>query len=189
MTLYIKNMVCNRCIIVVKNILREEGISPTAVELGSVSIKDELTSEQFDKLRQKLEHVGFEVIDSKRNRLIEQVKQAVIELIYQQNGELHSNLSDYLTQYCHQDYSTLSKLFSETCGVTIEKYFIAQKTERVKELLAYDELSLNEIADLLNYSSPAHLSAQFKNVTGMTPSQFKKQTSPMRRPLDHGSFI
>lgn len=184
MTLYIKNMVCNRCIIVVESILRDEGISPTAVELGHVSIKEELTSEQLDKLRQRLESVGFELIDSKRNRLTEQIKQAVIELIYHQNGELHSNLSDYLTQCCHQDYSTLSKLFSETCGITIEKYFIAQKTERVKELLAYDELSLNEIADLLNYSSPAHLSAQFKHVTGMTPSQFKKQTSQKRRPLD-----
>lgn len=184
MKLYIKNMVCNRCILVVRNILKTEGLSLLTIELGKVSIQEDLTGEQLNKLRQKLEDVGFELIDSKQNRLIEQIKRTIIELIYHQNGKLHTNLSDYLARCCHQDYSMLSKLFSESCGITIEKYFIVQKIERVKELLAYDELSLNEIADLLYYSSSAHLSTQFKNVTGMTPSQFKKQTAPKRRPLD-----
>lgn len=177
-------MVCNRCILVVKNILKEEKRSLLAIELGKACIEEELTEEQLTTLRQKLEAVGFELMDDRRSRLVEQIKQAVIELIYQHNGKLHANLSDYLVQRFHQDYSALSKLFSETNGITIEKYFIAQKTERVKELLAYGELSLTEIADLLHYSSTAHLSAQFKSVTGISPSQFKKQTTKKRFPLD-----
>lgn len=184
MTLYIKNMVCNRCILVVRNILQEENLSPLAIELGKASIGKEPTKEQLTALRQKLEAVGFELMDDRRSRLVEQIKQAVIELIYQHNGELRTNLSDYLSRHFHQDYSALSKLFSETNGITIEKYFIAQKTERVKELLAYGELSLNEIADLLHYSSTAHLSAQFKSVTGIPPSRFKKQATRKRYPLD-----
>lgn len=177
-------MVCNRCILVVRNILKEEKLSLLTIELGKACIEEKLTKEQLTTLRQKLEAVGFELMDDRRSRLVEQIKQAVIELIYQHNGKLHTNLSDYLVQHFHQDYSALSKLFSETNGITIEKYFIAQKTERVKELLAYGELSLTEIADLLHYSSSAHLSAQFKSVTGISPSKFKKQATQKRFPLD-----
>ena len=182
--LYIKNMVCNRCIMVVESILKAEQLTAERVELGMASIRETLTEEQKESVRRQLEAVGFELMDDKRSLLIEHIKQLIIELIHRQNGELRTNLSDYLTEHCGQDYSALSKLFSEINGITIEKYFIAQKIERVKELLAYDELSLNEIADLLNYSSTAHLSAQFKSVTGMPPSQFKKQASHKRLSLD-----
>ena len=112
------------------------------------------------------------------------MRTAVVELVHYRNNDLRVNLSDYLTERLHHEYSALSKLFSEVTGTTIEKYFIAQKIERVKELLVYDELSLGEIADLLNYSSTAHLSAQFKSVTGMTPSRFKQEKRNLRRPLD-----
>ena len=117
-------------------------------------------------------------------QLIEQVRHLVIDLVHHKNSALRTNLSDYLTEHLHHDYSALSKLFSEVTGTTIEKYFIAQKIERVKELLVYDELSLSQIADLLNYSSTAHLSAQFKSVTGMTPSRFKQEKKNLRKPLD-----
>ena len=142
------------------------------------------TESQKEEIRKSLEALGFELIDDPRTRIVEQVKSLIIEWVHRSDRRPHVNLSQYLASGCRHDYSTLSKLFSETQGTTIEKYFIAQKIERVKELLAYDELSLNEIADLLNYSSTAHLSAQFKSVTGMPPSQFKKQASHKRLSLD-----
>ena len=183
-TLYIKNMVCNRCIMVVEEILKHEGFTPVTTELGKAVVQEKMTREQHETVRNQLEAVGFELTDDRRSRLTEHIKQVIIELIYRHNGELHTNLSDFLTARCGQDYSTLSKLFSETNGITIEKYFILQRVERVKELLAYGELSLNEIADLMNYSSTAHLSAQFKSITGIPPSQFRKQAETKRRPLD-----
>ncbi|WP_300729015.1 AraC family transcriptional regulator [uncultured Bacteroides sp.] len=183
-TLYIKNMVCNRCIMVVDDLLKQAGLSPLHIELGKAVINSELNDTEREKLRDSLERVGFELIDSKRQRLIEQIKQEIIQLVHYRNSDLKVNLSDYLADKCRTDYSSLSKLFSETTGITIEKYFINQKIERVKELLVYDELSLNEIAESLNYSSTAHLSSQFKSVTGITPSQFKKQKIQHRKPLD-----
>lgn len=183
-TLYIKNMVCNRCIMVVEDILKKNGHTPLHTELGKVCLAEKLTEEELGKIRHLLEDVGFELIDSKRQRLLEQIKQEIIKLIYYPHKELKTNLSDYLANKCHTDYSSLSKLFSEATGTTIEKYVINQKIERVKELLIYDELSLNEISELLHYSSTAHLSSQFKNITGMTPSQFKKQKGQLRKPLD-----
>ena len=135
-------------------------------------------------LQRELESIGFELLEDQRQQLVEQIKRSIIELVHQENNELKVNLSDFLVEQCHHDYSFLSKLFPEVCGITIEKYFIHQKIERVKELLAYNELSLSEIALLLNYSSTAHLSAQFKSVTGMTPTQFKQQEGGMRKPLD-----
>ena len=138
----------------------------------------------MDLLRRELEALCFELLDDRRMQLIEQVRHLVIDLVHHKNSALRTNLSDYLTEHLHHDYSALSKLFSEVTGTTIEKYFIAQKIERVKELLVYDELSLSQIADLLNYSSTAHLSAQFKSVTGMTPSRFKQEKKNLRKPLD-----
>ncbi|MCC8153439.1 MAG: AraC family transcriptional regulator, partial [Tannerellaceae bacterium] len=129
--------------------------------------------------------VGFELLDDKRTQLIEKIKSIIIELVHHENSDLKINLSDYLTdKISSHTYHYLSNLFSETETITIEKYFIAQKIERVKELLAYDELTLNEIADQLNYSSTAHLSTQFKKITGLTPSQFKKRIHKNRTPLD-----
>ncbi|MCD8041586.1 MAG: AraC family transcriptional regulator [Tannerellaceae bacterium] len=185
MELYIKNMVCNRCILVVEGIFKTAGIEPESVTLGKVTLKEELSDVQKDTLRQQLENVGFELLDNKRIRLIEQIKNRIIEMVHQHNNRLKVNLSEYLSSSLNHEYSYLSNLFSESEGITIEKYFIAQKIERVKELLVYDELSLNEIADMLNYSSAAHLSTQFKNVTGLTPSRFKAlKENDKRKPLD-----
>ncbi|GAB1358490.1 hypothetical protein MASR1M31_02680 [Porphyromonadaceae bacterium] len=135
-------------------------------------------------LQERLREVGFELIDDRRTRIIEQVKNAVVELVHRDNAMLKVNLSDYVSDKIHQDYSSISHLFSEVENTTIEKYFIAQKIERVKELLVYDELTLNEIADLMNYSSAAHLSAQFKKITGLTPSHYKRIKENRRIPLD-----
>lgn len=183
-TFYIKNMVCNRCIMAVEHVLTRLHLTPLYVELGKVVVQEEPSAELRARLRTELEALGFELLDDRRMQLIEQVRTAVVELVHYRNNGLRVNLSDYLAEHLHHDYSALSKLFSEVTGTTIEKYFIAQKIERVKELLVYDELSLGEIADLLNYSSTAHLSAQFKSVTGMTPSRFKQEKRNLRRPLD-----
>ncbi len=183
-TIYIKNMVCNRCIMVVEDKLRELGIAPISVRLGEVVLADELTDKKKDELKNVLQPIGFELIDNKRIRLIEQVKGLIIELVHRNNIDLKENLSDYISDKIHHDYTYISNLFSEIENITIEKYFIAQKIERVKELFVYDELNLNEIADILNYSSAAHLSTQFKKVTGLTPSYFKQIKEKKRKPLD-----
>lgn len=183
-TFYIKNMVCNRCIMAVEHVLAQLHLTLLHVELGKAVVQEEPSPEVLARLRAELETLGFELLDDRRMQLIEQVRTAVVELVHYRNNDLRVNLSDYLTERLHHEYSALSKLFSEVTGTTIEKYFIAQKIERVKELLVYDELSLGEIADLLNYSSTAHLSAQFKSVTGLTPSRFKQEKRNLRRPLD-----
>lgn len=182
--LYIKNMVCNRCIMVVENELRKLAISPLSVELGVVTLGENATADLKEKVRHTLEPLGFELIDDRRARLVEQVKNLIIELVHYSDNQLKTNLSDFITDQTHHDYSALSKLFSEVTDTTIEKYYIAQKIERVKELLVYDELTLNEIADQLNYSSVSHLSTQFKSVTGMTPTYYKKIKNPNRKTLD-----
>jgi AraC-like DNA-binding protein len=160
------------------------GIEPVAVELGEVELKNELDATERKKVTLALQELGFDLIDDKKSRLIERVKNLIIELVQENHNELKTNLSDYLTSHLHNDYHYLSNLFSAVEGTTIEKYFIAQKIEKVKELLVYDELSLSEIADQLNYSSVAYLSSQFKRVTGLTPSHFKNIKSIRRKPLD-----
>lgn len=170
---------------VVEEQLKRLGISPLSVELGVVTLPEPLGEETQLSLRSALEALGFELIDDRRTRLVEQLKTSIIRLVHHQGSKLKVNLSDYLTQAVHADYSSLSKLFSEVTGTTIEKYYIAQRVERAKELLIYGELSLNEIAEQLNYSSVAHLSSQFKAVTGLTPSHFKQIGAGRRKPLDH----
>lgn len=177
-------MVCNRCIMAVKSELEKLGLSPDSVQLGEVTFEQDLTAIQKEAIEQALVPLGFELIDDKKSRLIERIKNLIIELVHHRNNELQTNLSDYLSSQLHQDYAYLSALFSEVEGNTIEKYYIAQKIERVKELLVYDELSLSEIAFQLNYSSVAHLSNQFKKVTGLTPSFFKQIRLEKRKPLD-----
>lgn len=177
-------MVCNRCIMVVKSEFEKLGYEPLSVELGEVEIQEELTDAEKQRLNAVLQNSGFDLIDDKRSRIIEQIKNLIIELVHKNHNDLKTNLSGYLTSYLHHDYHYLSNLFSEVEGTTIEKYFIAQKIEKVKELLVYDELSLSEIADRLNYSSVAYLSSQFKKVTGLTPSHFKNIRSIRRKPLD-----
>lgn len=184
MKLYIKNMVCKRCIAAVEHVMLQHGLDVKSITLGEVVIDDKYIEEKKERIKQDLEALGFEWIDDKRERLVEAVKNLIVELIQDKNNDLSVNLSDYLSQHLHYEYTTISSLFSEVQGMTIEKYYIAQKIEKVKELLFYDELSLSEIADRLHYSSVAHLSNQFKKVTGMTPSQFKLQKPPIRKALD-----
>lgn len=177
-------MVCNRCIMVVQNELDKLGLGVKNIKLGEVVLHDEPTAEQKSDIEKVLIPLGFEVIDDKKSRVIEKIKNIIIDLVHHQESDTKANLSDVLSsQLCH-DYNYLSNLFSEVEGTTIEKYFIAQKVERVKELLVYDELSLSEIADLMNYSSVAYLSNQFKKVTGLTPSYFKQIREEKRKPLD-----
>lgn len=182
--IYVKNMVCNRCIMVVQNELNTLGIEFEKVKLGEIILKQSLTSQEKNTLIEILEPFGFQLIDDRRGRIIEKIKNVIIELVHQQDNETNSNLSEVLSAQLHHDYSYLSNLFSEVEGTTIEKYFIAQKIEKVKELLVYDELTLSEIASLLNYSSVAYLSNQFKRVTGLSPSHFKKIKEDKRKPLD-----
>ncbi len=184
MKLHIKNMVCDRCKMVVKAELEKLGLQPVSVELGEVVLEKELSAEEKTKLNENLHAVGFELIDDKKSQLIEKIKNLIIELVHQQNSTLKINLSDYLSSQLNHDYNYMTNLFSEVEGTTIEKYFIAQKIEKVKELLVYDELTLSEIAWQLNYSSVAYLSSQFKKVTGLTPSHFKNIRAQKRKPLD-----
>jgi AraC family transcriptional regulator len=185
MNLYIKNMVCHRCILAVTGILEQNGLHPVQVLLGEVILQEAVMDHnQLHALRQSLSEMGFELIDDQKSRLIERLKNSIIELVHYAEP-VPVKYSAYLADKLQQDYTSLSKLFSELEGMTIEQYIIRQKTERVKELLVYDELSLSEIADQLGYSSVAHLSAQFKKITGLTPSFYKqKGMHHQRLPLD-----
>lgn len=187
-TLYIKNMVCNRCIMVVKQELERHGLHPEKVSLGEVTItEDSLTDDQQNKLDASLVNLGFERIDDRKARLIESIKNKIIQMIHHSDKvDLKVNWSTLLSEEMHYEYNYLSNLFSSVEGVTLEQYIIKQKIEKVKELLFYDELSLSEIADKLGYSSVAHLSGQFKKITGFTPSEMKKSRDidQNRKPLD-----
>lgn len=183
-TLFIKNMVCNRCIMVVQNELDKLDLSAISIKLGEVVFEKEPTIEEKQNLAEALSVLGFEMIDDKKSRMIEQIKNVIIDLVHHKDNDAKTNLSDILSKKLNHDYNYLSNLFSEVESTTIEKYFIAQKIERVKELLVYDELSLSEIAFQLNYSSVAYLSNQFKKTTGLTPSHFKQIKEDKRKPLD-----
>lgn len=182
--IYIKNMVCDRCVMVVREIFAQLNVAIQGISLGEVTLKEAITKEQIENLTEKLEAVGFELIDDKRSKIIERIKNTIREVVHAHEDNLKVNLSDYLAEKVNVDYSYLTSLFSEVEGTTIEKYYIAQKIERVKELLIYDDLSLSEIAYKLNYSSTAHLSTQFKKVTGLTPTYFKTFSDKRRKPLD-----
>jgi AraC-like DNA-binding protein len=183
-TLFIKNMVCNRCILAVENELKKLNLKVEKIQLGEVVLDKELNLEEKEAVRKILVSQGFELIDDRKNQIIEQIKNSIINLVHHFDGEIKVNISEMLSNKLSYDYSYLSKLFSEVEGTTIEKYLIAQKIEKVKELLVYDELSLSEIALRLNYSSVAYLSNQFKKVTGLTPSYFKSIKEKKRKPLD-----
>ena len=184
MKLYIKNMVCDRCLMAVKSELEKLGLHPISITLGEVELEKECTENQKQDLFKRLRSLGFDLIDDKKNITIERIKTVLIDLVYNKNNVLNSNLSDYLANDLAQDYSALSNLFSEIEGITIEHYFIAQKIERVKELLTYDELTLSEIAIQLQYSNVAHLSNQFKKTTGFTPTYFKQLKVKTRKQID-----
>ncbi len=184
MKLFIKNMVCNRCILVVKQELEKAGLNPIDVTLGEVELEKEPTEKQYQSLDQSLQELGFEILDSKRQRMIEQVKALLIQQVQSGEVEEHFSLSEFLSKKLNKEYSQISRLFSEVEGITLEQFYLLQKIEKVKELLVYDELTLSEIAWKLGYSSVAHLSAQFKKLTGFTPSEFKKMGNRNRQSLD-----
>ncbi|MFA6276526.1 MAG: helix-turn-helix domain-containing protein [Pedobacter sp.] len=185
MKLYIKNMVCNRCKMVVKTELEKLGFSPVSVQLGEVElVQENLNTTQNEAIKEVLSKSGFELLTDRKKQLTEQIKTTIIELAHYQTEPLKSNLSEYLSKKLDTEYAYLSAIFSETEQSTIEKYFIQQKVEKAKELLTYGEHSLSEIAFQLNYSSVAHLSAQFKKISGQTPSQYKLNQDLSRKTLD-----
>lgn len=177
-------MVCDRCIMAVEAILKTNEIAFSKVALGEVELLEMPSQSQIAAFEKALINIGFEIIDNRKKQIVEKIKTSIVELIYQKNSVQKVNLSTYLSQILGHDYPYLSNLFSEIEAITIEKYFIVQKIERVKELLEYDEFSLNEIAFQLNYSSGAYLSNQFKKVCGITPSAFKNQKTEKRKALD-----
>ncbi len=183
-TLFIKNMVCDRCKMAVEVVLKAMRLTPVSVELGVAMVQENMDVDGRRELTERLRQLGFELLDDQRQQKIERIKTMIIRLIRTGKVVPAVNLSDYLAEGLHAEYSQLSKLFSEVVGMTIERYFILQRIEFAKELICYDELSLKQIALRLNYSSTAHLSAQFKSVTGMTPSQFKGVNRRQRTELD-----
>lgn len=182
-TLFIKNMVCNRCVLVVSQELEKLKLHPASITLGEVELAQEPAAQTLQLLEHNLKALGFELLDNQKQKQIEKIKRLLIGLVQKAAIEEHFGLSEFLGKALHKDYSYVSRLFSSVEGMTIEQFFILQKIEKAKELLVYDELSLSEIAWKLGYSSVAHLSSQFKKLTGLTPSVFKK-IGGLRKSLD-----
>jgi AraC-like DNA-binding protein len=174
MNVYVKNMVCVRCKMAVQSVLESLHIRYLHIELGKVSLATALTTEQQEVLNSSLKKYELELMDDKRKILVERIKTLIIELFHSPEVELSLKFSEHLSRSLQYDYTYLSNVFSELEGSTIEKYFITQRIERVKELMVYEELNVTEISHLLNFSSASHLCLQFKKVTGQTPSNFKK---------------
>lgn len=177
-------MVCDRCKWVVKTEIEKLGFKANVIDLGEIELEASIEPNQKNQIKEALEKFGFELIDDKKSRSIEKIKALLIDVTQNKNADLNKNLSIYIAEHLNQDYSKLSNLFSEVEGISIEKYFINLKIEKAKELIMYDELSLSEIADMLNYSNVAHLSNQFKKVTGFTPSYFKQIKVAKRTQID-----
>jgi AraC-like DNA-binding protein len=170
---------------VVKDELTKLGLHYITVELGEADIMENISAEQHDQFKVALLKSGLELMDDKKSVLIQKIKNVIVELVHYSEEPLTVKFSEYLSQKLNHDYTYLANLFSEVQGITIEKFFIAHKIERVKELLVYDELSLTEIAYQMHYSSVAHLSTQFKKVTGLTPSYFKQLKEKRRNMLEN----
>ena len=166
-------MVCLRCKMVVESVLQNMGVYITTVELGEVQTRDELSQKQLKQLKISLLKFGLELMEDKKSMFVEKIKNIIVEMIHYNDELPETNFSDFLSEKLNYDYNYISNLFSEVKGITIEHYIIAHKIERAKELLIYNELTLTDIAFKLHYSSVAHLSKQFKKVTGLTPSFFK----------------
>jgi len=185
MHLYIKNMVCDRCILVVRQQLEKLQLPYKGIQLGEVELAKTPSDKELQALRDQLLALGFELLDDKKSTIVEKIKNTIIQLIHgTDEAELSLKLSVLLAEKLQMDYHYLSTLFSSIEGITIEKYAILQRIEKAKELLKYDELNLGEIADKLGYSSVQHLSQQFKKITGLTPSHFKQLKENKRKPLD-----
>jgi len=174
MILYIKYMVSLRCKMMVKEELKKLNLDFLNIDLGVVEVLGEISPKKLDKLRENLSTSGLELLDDKRAILIERIKNVIVEMVHYTDEIPKVNYSDYISEKLNHDYTYLSNIFSEVRGITIQHYIIMHKIERVKELLLYDELNLTEIAFMLNYSSVAHLSNQFKKITGLSPSYFKQ---------------
>jgi len=188
MLLHIKNMVCDRCILIVRQQLDHLGLTVEAISLGKVTVSPEPDPLKLQEVAATLQVLGFELIDKEKNQLIEQIRTQVIEIVhYSDLSAVQQSLMTIIAEKLNKDYVFLSRLFSDAEGITIEKYIIQQKVEKVKELLEYGELNLNEIAFQMGYSSSAHLSTQFKAVTGMPPSKYRQQPAGDRKPLDQVS--
>ena len=177
-------MVCDRCIAAVKKLLDDLKIKFSSIQLGEVALVKDLSQKQMSEVENGLKNLGFEILDDSKKKIIEKIKTVIIKYVHYGIGDEKYKFSNLLTSKLNKDYSYLSKLFSETEGITIEKYLINQKIEKVKELIVYDELNLTEIAYQLGYSSVAHLSAQFKKVTGLSPTHFKTIPGNRRKTLD-----
>lgn len=185
MKVYIKNMVCPRCITSVEQILKRNNLEAIYVRLGEAALLKKPTERQLSAFSQELLDTGFELLDDQRSQLIEQVKTILIQKIQSGNVEEHFSLTRFIGKKVFKDYSSVSKLFSELEGITLEQFFNLQKIEKVKELLIYKEQTLTQIAFDLGYSSTQHLSSQFKKLTGMTPSQFKQIGTLHRKSIDN----
>jgi len=185
-TVVVKNMVCQRCVMAVEDILEKGTIPFLKVSFGEIHLPEELTTTQKTYLKESLHRVGFEMIDNQGSSIVEKIKHFAIKKARNEVGDTQKKmkLSQYLTDKVHHEYTYLSSLFSSVEGRTIENYFIEQRIEKAKELLIYDQLTLSEIAFELEYSSAAHLSSQFKKITGLTPTYFKEVGSAKRRGLD-----
>jgi AraC family transcriptional regulator len=180
----VKNMVCQRCIMIVEAILQQQQIPFQNISLGEVELAQPLDDSKRHHLETELKKYGFELIEARVNKIVENIKKVVLN--YLANEDDHKlKLSSFITRSIHYDYSYLSDLFSSIEGITIEQYFIIQRIEKVKELLVYQELSLADIAFQTGFSSTAHLSAQFKKITGLTPTHFKKIGAARRKAIDH----
>ena len=184
MKTYIKNMVCKRCIMAVDRIFRESGYEPESVSMGEVVTSQVIDPDSLAHIRQKLKEVGFEIIEDSNSRIIEKIKNLIIETVHYSEDDQKLNYSVMIESELHKNYNYLSNLFSSITGTTIEQYIIHQKIEKAKELLVYNELNLSEIAFRLGYSSVAHLSSQFKKVTGLTATHFKEIGEHKRKAID-----
>ena len=182
--LHIKYMVSNRCKMAVQEELKKLGLHFIIVDLGEVEIMEDIAGEKLEQLKIALLKSGFELMDDKRAVLIEKIKNAIIEMVHHTDEMIKINFSDYLSEKLNYDYTYLANLFSEVQGTTIEQFIIPHKIERIKELIIYDELNITEIAWKMNYSSVAHLSNQFKKVTGLSPSHFKQLKKKRRSPIE-----
>jgi AraC-like DNA-binding protein len=182
--LYIKYMVSNRCKMAVKEELKKLGLHFMVVDLGEVEIMESITMEQRKQLKTELLNSGLELMDDKKAVLIEKIKHVIIEMVHHSEEVIKINFSDFLSEKLNHDYTYLANLFSEVQGTTIEQYIISHKVERIKELIIYGELNITEIAWKMNYSSVAHLSNQFKKVTGLSPSHFKQLKEKRRSPIE-----
>ncbi|MBK6444634.1 MAG: helix-turn-helix transcriptional regulator [Bacteroidetes bacterium] len=182
-------MLSNRCKIAVKDELKSLGLHFIIVDLGEIEIMENISAEQREKLKVGLMRSGLELMDDKKGELIERIKSAISEMVLEMDDSFKVNFSDYLSTKLNQEYTPMANLFSEMQGITIEKYIIVQKIERVKEMMIYQELKISEIALKMNYSSVAHLSNQFKKVTGLSPTHFKEMKDKREQAIDSRTIL